>query len=477
MPAPWVAEPTSIFSTAQRLRMCLEELGPTFIKFGQILSAREDLLDNEYLNELKKLQDDVPALPFEQLQNILKKQYPQGVEKVFQWIEPKPIGSASIAQVHRAQLISGALVVLKIQKPKIKEILLEDLEVLRFLAEAVGNWSSTQIKINLLEIVEEFANVILQEIDFLQEAQNTIRFYENFKKRDSVIIPKPYLEHSGSEVFVMECIQGLTMKDFLVQATPAQKKALAVNGLNAYMSMIFKDGIFHADLHSGNMMVMNDMKLAIVDFGMVGRLSKKVQQGITNLFLSLSEEDYDRMAFEYIELAGGFQKIDREKFAADLRKLFSPSLELKRSGSNIALLMNQAINIGLKRNLTLPAELVLLMRSLLVLEGMAKSLYTEFNWLEFIADKSTERQLPQDPYKAFADFVSIAREFNAMSRTLPMELRSYWKRKNHPSYSEKIEIANLEVLVKAQIKSAKIIFFALIVSSLIVSATLIYISQ
>ena len=458
--------------------MCLEELGPTFIKFGQILSTRTDLLSQDILFELKKLQDEVPPVAFEQIQKILKAQYPQGAESIFEWIESKPVGSASIAQVHRARLRSGASVVLKIQKPGIQQTLSEDVEVLRFLAEALDTWVVDFKKYNLIGMVEEFAQTIQQEINFLLEAQNTQRFYENFKNRESIVVPRPYVELSGARVFVMEYIEGSSLNDFAASATLAQKKNLAERSLTAYVSMVFTDGLFHADLHSGNLLVVDGKHLALVDFGMVGRLSKRLQRGIINVFLSLSQEDYEKMAIEYIELAAVYQSVDRDKLTEDLRKIFAPyNMGSGVSGANVAGLMMEAAAVAFKHDLKLPSELLLLFRSLLVLEGVAKSLCVDLDWLSFITKRAAETQSPQDPLKMMGEFAMMTREFSALTRTLPLELRSYWRKKNHPSYAEQVEIKNLDELVKAQIKSAKIIFFALIVSSLIISLTLILINQ
>lgn len=455
--------------------MCLEELGPTFIKLGQILSTRSDVLPLAYIQEFRKLQDQVPAVNFETLLATLEEQYPQGVENVFEWVEQTPIGSASIAQVHRAQLKTGEKVVLKIQKPGIEKMIREDIEVMRFIANYLESSLFELQSFDVKKLVEEFAQTIECEIDFIIEANHVRRFYENFQKRESIIIPKPYLQWSGSRVLVMEYVNGTPLTDFEKVTTEAQREQLLKKSLQAYFAMIFKDGLFHGDLHAGNILIVDQEHLAFVDFGVVGRLSRRLQTSITNLFLALAEEDYERLAEEYIEISSPHSAPRKEVFANDLRKLLAPYFGLSLKNVNMGKILLDSVSVAARNNLSIPAELLLFFKSIVTLEGLGRTLKSDFDLLPIIYEFSAEIiRLKYNPSILAQDASALGREMSALARILPGELKSYLRRVNHPNYIQRVEINNLQILADAKIKSAKIIFFALTLSSLIIAAAIYF---
>ncbi len=455
------------------MRLCFEELGPTFIKLGQILSTRSDLFSASYIQEFKKLQDQVPAVSFDKLSGLLTEQYPQGTDLVFEWIETKPIGSASIAQVHRAKLKTGEAVVLKIQKPGIEKIISEDIEVMRFIADYVDSSMPEMKFFGLKKLVEEFALSIQSETQFMIEANSVRRFYENFKGQKSILIPQPFLHLSGSKVLVLEYISGQPLSEIEKITTPAQREQLLKQGLQAYFSMVFRDGLFHGDLHAGNILVVDQERLAFIDFGMVGRLSKRLQTSIANMFLALANEDYDRLASEYVDLASPFVAVDKDSFSNDLSRLVSPYFGLSLKNVNIGKILLDSANIASRHQLFVPSELLLFFKSIVTIEGLGRTLKEDFDLLPFVYDYSSEIvKLKYDPALMAADLGAFSREATGLLRVLPGEIKNYFRKLNHPSYAQTIHIKNLDVLAEAQIKSAKIIFFALVLASLIVSATL-----
>ncbi|MBY0384939.1 phosphotransferase [bacterium] len=464
---------TTNFNTPQRLRLCFEELGPTFIKLGQLLASRTDVFPASYIHEFKKLQDQVPAVAFEKLLPQLNEVYPQGFESVFVSIDTKPIGSASIAQVHRAQLKTGESVVLKIQKPGIEKIIREDIEVLRFVVGYVEDYWADFKNIDLKSLVEEFAQSMEAEIDFIIEANYVRRFYQNFIERQSIVIPKPYLQHSSSKVLVLEYIDGVSLLEFAKNNSPESRELLLKKGLQAYFSMVFKDGLFHGDLHPGNILVINNEKLAFVDFGMVGRLSPRVQKAIANMFYALIHEDYERMSYEYIDLNPSVNKVNREKFSADLRRLLTPYFGVHLKNINVGKLLLDTVSLATKYELSVPSELLLFFKSLITLEGVARSLKEDFDLMALISDFALEiGKSKYDPLFIANDIGAFSKDMSEFLKMLPLEMKTYLRRMNHPQYVNTFEIKNLNLLAEAKIKSAKILFFALVICACILSLTL-----
>jgi ubiquinone biosynthesis protein len=455
------------------LRFCLEELGPTFIKLGQLLASRPDIIPQFYVEEFKKLQDQVPAVPFEKLIPLLEEQYAQGSENVFEWIEEKPIGSASIAQVHRAQLKTGEQVVLKIQKPGISKIIKEDIEILKWVADYIENSIPEFRTLNPRELVAEFSQAIETETQFIIEANYVRRFYENFKDNESIIIPKPFLEYSGDKIFVMEYISGMPFSEIKKMATDEQRESLMKKGLNAYFSMVFRDGLFHGDLHAGNIIVVDSEHLAFIDFGMVGRLSRRLQSGIANMFLALANEDYERLALEYIELSTKTIDVNPVQFASDLRRLLSPYFGLNLKNLNIGKLLVESSRIAYKHQVYLPSDLLIFFKSMVTIEGLGRSLKEDFDLLPFVYDFSNEIvKLKYDPATMASDIGAFSREVSSLLKVLPLEVRNYLRKLNQPNYSPSIELKNLDLLSQSLRESAQGLFSALIIASLIISGTI-----
>lgn len=455
------------------MRLCFEELGPTFIKLGQLLASRTDVFPASYIHEFKKLQDQVPAVAFEKLLPQLNEAYPQGLESIFISVDTKPIGSASIAQVHRAQLKTGESVVLKIQKPGIEKIIREDIEVLLFLVSYLQEYWTDFKNIDLKSLVEEFVQSLEAEIDFIIEANYVRRFYQNFSERHSIVIPKPYLQYSNSKVLVLEYIDGTSLLDFANKNSVQSRELLLKKGLHAYFSMVFKDGLFHGDLHPGNILVINNEKLAFVDFGMVGRLSPRVQKAISNMFYALIHEDYERIAHEYIDLNPSLNMVNRDKFSADLRRLLTPYFGVHLKNINVGKLLLDTVALAAKYELSVPSELLLFFKSLITLEGVARSLKEDFDLMSLISEFALEiGKSKYDPLFIANDIGAFSKDMSELLKMLPLEMKTYLRRINHPQYINTLRIENLDMIAQAKIKSAKILFFALIISTSILSLTL-----
>ena len=334
-----------------RLRMAFEELGPTFVKLGQLLASRPDLVPEDYVQEFSKLHDRVQPLHFDVIQSLLEEQFGANLPNLFRSIDPQPLGSASIAQVHLAELNTGARVVLKIQRPGIMQIVDDDVNVLYFLADVLSKYSEVIRHFDPKAIVDEFFKTLLLETNFIIEANNIRRFRDNFKSQPEIKIPEVYFDLSSEKILVMEALDGMPLSQEKQMSEWDREKVIKI-GLKAFMQMVFQDGLFHGDLHAGNFFVMNSHPdtpqqglVGLVDFGVVGRLNQKTKTAIADMLLALSTEDYERLAYEYVDIAPISEQVDVDLFARELRDLVSPyyGLTLKNVNMGKLLMSSSAI--------------------------------------------------------------------------------------------------------------------------------------
>ena len=353
--------------------MSFEQLGPTFIKFGQLLASRPDLIPKDFAEEFKKLHSDVTCLPFEQIEPLLFNHFGKPYLEVFKNFDKNPLAAASIAQVYRAVLTDGTPVVVKVQRPNIEEVINEDLAVIFTLAELIETYVPEAQIYNPTSLVEEFAKHLELETNFIVEANNIRRFTKNFAGEEQIVIPQVYGEFSGKKVLVLEELQGIPLshKNALEQEGIDPEKVLKA-GLRAYLKMVFTYGLFHGDLHAGNMFVLPNNRIGFIDFGVVGRLNQKTQEAIANILIALSQEDYDRLAYEYIDLAPYSGFVDVDNYARELRDLIAPYYGLTLKNMNIGKLLMDATSLAASYQIVLPTELVMFFKSIVSIEGMGR---------------------------------------------------------------------------------------------------------
>ncbi|CAN5531996.1 AarF/UbiB family protein [soil metagenome] len=461
------------FTPAERMRMAFEELGPTFVKLGQLLATRPDLVPEEFVEEFKRLHDQVSALPFEQMRSTLEQQYGRDFESVFLEIDPNPIGAASIAQVYRAVLKDGSKVVLKVQRPGITEVIKNDVGVLYFLAEQLAAFVPEAAVFNPIGIVDEFFKTLELETNFNVEANNIKRFQANFRDDATVKIPHVYLELSGPKVLVLEALEGIAL---------SQPSALSQQGLNrdevmragvrCYFKQVFVHGLFHGDLHAGNLFVMPDSTVGLIDFGIVGRLNARVRDAIANMFVALYSEDYERLAYEYVDLAPFNNEIDLDEFAKDLQDLLAPHFGLNLKSVNLGRLLMSTTVVAAKHRLVLPSELMLFFKSIVTVEGMGRIIRSDFDLLphalEF-ADELVRAKLDTERFKE--DAMGFGRDSAILLRTLPRQLRQFVRRVNHPEFAFRLSLVELEEVKKSVETSSNLVFLGLVIGSLMISGS------
>lgn len=446
--ARFTSENVENLSAPERLRICFEQLGPTFVKLGQLLATRPDLVPKEFSDEFRKLQDQVPAVAFEQMRPVLENHFEQNLDLVFSSIDPQTIGAASIAQAYRAKLISGEEVVIKVQRPNIEKVITEDLDVLYQLADWVRRYVPESRVYNPVGIVDVFAKTLEQEINFVVEANNIRRFAANFSTDPDIRVPKVFNQYTGRRVLVMEALPGIALshKEALEQEG-VEPEVVLRRGLRAYLKMVFSDGLFHGDLHAGNVFILPDNKIGLIDFGVVGRLNRKTQTAIASMLVALAEEDYDRLAYLYVDLAPFNEKIDTDQFARDLRDLIAPYFGLTLKNVNGGRLLLDSAGLAARHGLILPAELVLFFKSIVTIEGMARILMSDFDFLsyslEFAAELVKSRTEPARLMKEVSD---ATRDVNSLLGMLPRQLKQLLRRWSNPDASLKISIDDFDKL-------------------------------
>lgn len=462
------------YTPAERLRMAFEELGPTFVKLGQVLATRPDLVPPEFVEEFKRLHDQVAPIPFEAVESVLEEQFGTGIQEVFRDIEPVPLAAASIAQVHRATLVDGTEVVVKIQRPGIADIIADDVNVLYYIAELLQKYVAEARPFNPVGIVDEFFKTFDLETNFIIEANNIRRFHENFKDDPTVKIPHVYFEYSGRRVLVLEALKGvpLSQKAALEQVGIDRLKVMRA-GIRCYFRQVFRFGLFHGDLHAGNLFILPDNGIGLVDFGIVGRLNRRVQDAIANMFVALYVEDYERLAYEYVELAPYSDAINVDEFAKDLQDLLAPYFGLSLKNVDLGRLLMDSTAIAARHRLVLPTELMLFFKSIVTVEGMAHMIMKDFNLLDHALEFAEEIvKAKYSPDRLKEEVGHFGRDTSALLKGLPRQLKQFVRKINHPDFAFKLSLVELDELKRSVETSSNIIFLGLVIGSLILSASL-----
>ena len=361
-----------------RMRRVLEELGPTFIKLGQVLATRVDMFPPEWIEEFEKLQSNATPSPFEDLLYELNLALGQDPHHVFDELDTKPIGSASIAQVHRARLKTGEEVVLKIRRPGIIPKIEADLRVLHHIASLTEFEFPELRRYQPVRIVEEFTKSLRRELNFSSEARNLDRFALNFAENPDVVIPHVYSEWTSERLIVLSYIGGIAGNNFkAAEAAGLDRRILAARGANAVLKMVLIDGYFHADPHPGNVKYLQGNRLAFLDFGMVGRLPHPRRDQIVDLLAALSQRDENGILNVLLEWTGDAM-VDEDKMAADIADFIFNYENLPLKDIQFGALLNDIVAISREHELILPADLTLLFKALISLEGLGRQLDPDF---------------------------------------------------------------------------------------------------
>lgn len=458
-----------------RLRTALEELGPTFIKFGQVLSTRPDLLPPEFCRELERLQDSVAGCAYCDMEGVVEAELKRPIRELFAEFSAEPMAAASLAQVHRARLKDGRRVIVKVQRPGIEGVVAGDLEILAFLAAKAEQYVEESRAYNPTGMVRELRKSLARELDFNLEASNAQRFREMFADDTTVHVPEIHLELSGARVLTMEEIQGIKISDVrALEKAGLDRRVIAANGANAYLKQIFGKGFFHADPHPGNLFVLPGNRVVFLDFGMTGRLHPHVKSQIIKILMGIIQGDMAMMSEAATALGTTDERTDFRSLELELADFvdrnYVSSLKDIRVGENFA----QLVNILTSNRVKLAPELFLLARTLMTIEGVGKRLDPEFNLIEllepFIKELLRERHSPRKIAKDVLKFGSWLYNFII---ALPRDMREIVTKVKQGKLRIEFEHKGLEELIAELDRVSNRIAFSLIIAALIVGSSII----
>ena len=368
----------------ERIRLALEELGPIFVKFGQAVSTRRDLLPREVADELAKLQDRVPPFPAEQAVAILDEAYGKSVDDVFARFDFEPFAAASIAQVHTAALDDGTEVIVKLLRPGVREQIERDLDVLFTLARLADRYWENSKRLRPLEVVAEYQKTVIDELDLMREGANTAQLKRNFEGSDMLYVPAVYWDYCRPEVLVQERIYGIPIRDMdALRSAGTNIQTLAENGVEIFFTQVFRHNFFHADMHPGNIFVIVEdpekPKYAAVDFGIVGTLSASDQQYLAGNFLAFFDRDYYKIA--KLHLDSGWVPADTrlDELETAVRTVCEPIFNKPLAEISFAQVLIRLFRIAQRFNMEIQPQLILLQKTLLNIEGLGRELYPELD--------------------------------------------------------------------------------------------------
>ena len=381
LPWHWFRRDTR--SRGERIRCTLEELGAIFVKFGQILSTRRDLLPDDIADELAQLQDNVPPFPDSEARAIIEKSLGKPVSELFARFDQSPLASASIAQVHTAQLHDGREVVVKVVRPNIKSTIKRDLALLYTLAGLAERYWADGRRLHPREVVAEYDKTIMDELDLMREAASASQLRRNFAGSEKLYVPEVHWPLTRREVMVMERISGTPIGDIeALRAQGVDFERLAKNGVEIFFTQIFRDNFFHADMHPGNIFVESSGRYIAVDFGIMGTLSEEDQHYLAGNFLAFFQRDYRRVAELHVESGWVPEDTRVEEFEAAIRTVCEPIFERPLKDISFGHVLLRLFQVARRFNVEVQPQLVLLQKTLLNIEGLGRQLYPELDLWE-----------------------------------------------------------------------------------------------
>ncbi len=460
---------------AARFRLALEELGPTFIKLGQLLSTRADIVTSDVLEELQQLQDHIPAVPTEQIMAQIHRELGYPVEEIFETFEDTPLATASIAQVHRATLKNGEQVVCKVRRPDIQSVIETDTDIMMGMAYLVEKHLPGGDMYDPIGLVKEFRRTIQRELDFSREGRTTERFAANFADDETVHIPKVFWDHSGQTVLTLEYVSGIKISQHKeLKEAGLDLKIIARNGADNFLKQVFIHGLFHADPHPGNIHVLPGNIICIFDFGMAGRLDDELKLHLTELLLCVLHRDVDRLIMQLLYSGELHDESNLRNLKRDLTEFIDDYYDILLQDLKIGKLLIDFVEILTEYQIKFPSNLMLLSRALFVMEGMGKQLDPDFNMVEQL--RPFAEQIIKDRYSP----TTIAKEtaqtlqsYHALGKSLPKDIKEFINRINHNKFKIDLEHRGFERLVNDLDKSTNRISFSMVIGALIIGSSLI----
>ena len=466
-------------SRAERVRMACEELGPTYIKLGQILSTRPDLVPVDFIKELSKLQDNVPSSPFSEVSKIIESELGAPPEDIFEFFEKAPLASASIGQVYRATLKDGEEVAVKVQRPGIKKIIEVDLEIMLHLATLMEHHIEEMSLHQPVKIVEEFARTLEKEIDYTIEATNMERISRNFLNDLTIYIPKVFRDTTTESILTTELVEGIKVSEIdRLEKAGLDRKLITVRGADIVLKQIIKHGFFHADPHPGNIFVLPDNVICLLDFGMTGSVDRRTREDFSDLAESVVSRNESRATQVLLKLTYWDEDPDirlLEKDVADFmgRHLYKPLKDIK-----IGKLLNNLLKLAFQHRLRIPPDIFLMLKAFSAVEGVGLMLDPDFDMIKQAAPFIKEMKLARlSPRRITDDIFRLAIELFQFVQNFPKDILSITRLIKQQKLSLNLEYKGLDKMLSTYDQISNRISFSIIIAALIVGSALIVISK
>lgn len=462
-------------TAAERMRLALEELGPTFVKLGQILSTRPDVIPHAFVREFEKLQDNVPSFSFEEVLAQIAGELGGPAEQFFAEIDPVPLAAASIAQVHRARLISGESVVIKVRRPGIVSVVESDIGALMALAGLAERHVSGSEIYDPVAVVREFARTIRREMDFSREAHTIEKFRDNFSKTPWMYFPRVYWAQTSHAILTMEYVAGVKVSDgekLIVQGLDA--KLVACRGADSFLEMVLNHGFFHGDLHPGNVLILPDNVICLLDYGIVGRLDEGLKTFLTDILAAIVNRDMDEVVSLLLFAGDISDSLDIRALKRDLLNFIDGYYEIPLKEIEVGRMLMEFIEIITLYSIRIPPDLMLLAKSLVLVEGMGRALDPAFDMaghlrpfiLKSIRQKFSPRNITRDINQILVSYLNLA-------RNIPRDLKEIINRVNRNKFKIDLEHRGLDKFTADFDRSINRLSTSMILAAMIIGSSII----
>jgi ubiquinone biosynthesis protein len=471
-------EKIETLSRAERVRMALEELGPTFIKMGQILSTRPDLLPVEFIRQLAKLQDEVPAFGFDQVKETVEKELRAPLDRIFQDFSKTPLASASIGQVHRARLVNGEEVIVKVQRPDIRKIIEVDLEIMFHLATLMERHLKAMEIHRPTRVVEEFARTLEMELDYTLEAAHAERFAAQFRDERTVYVPRVYREATTRRILTMEYIDGIKASELeRLEEAGLNRREIAHRGFDLILKQIFVHGFFHADPHPANVFILPDNIICYLDFGMMGRIGRQAREDFADLIMGIALRDEAKAARSLVALTIPDENVDSSGLERDVaqfidRYFYRPLKELE-----MGKLLQNLVEMTARYRLRILPDLFLMLKAFATEESLGTMLDPDFDAIKQAGPFIRRIQIDRlNPKRVAGDIFDSGSEFLHLLRDIPGEVREILRQARQGRIKIEFEHRGLEPALSTHDRVSNRIAFAIVLASLIIGSSLIVLS-
>lgn len=462
-------------STAERLRLVLEELGPTFVKLGQVLSTRPDIMPQSFINELEKLQNQVAPVPFDAVEQIIESELGRPANQIFRSFENDPVAAASLSQVHRAVLDSGKEVAVKVQRPNITGVIETDLEILHYLARIAEHYLKGMGIMDPEGLVQEFASDIRKELDFRHEANNMLYFAHNFSKEDCVYVPRVYMEMSTRRVLTMEYIKGISVAETNRLVEEGYSLSLiAQRGADLMLKSGLEYGFFHADPHPGNVYILLGNVVCLLDYGMMGILSSHQREQLAMMLSDVARGDEKRVAREVLGLAVSAKVTEFTELEVELAVIIQEYIHMPTSTMRMSALLPRLWRVLIKHEIRFPTQLVWLLKAIATVESTAHKLDIGFNIVEHARPYARRLLIERfNPVQQAREFQLTLIDLIDFIRDLPYDAKSLIQQVRRGELKIEFEHTGLGPLKRTLYQASDRLTMAIIIASLIVGSSLI----